>query len=312
MYNQEMQERVNELLKQKVNIKDISKETGISVNTIKRWEKIRETRLLVKDLINNKKYKEAIEIINFNIDRQNIFRPVFISSKIKILLKQRKYEEAELLARQSLVGEPNNKYFKGQLISALRFQGRLKEAEQLARESLEVVPNNILTKVQLINILEGQGKLDEVEKLIKEALILEPNNKLLTDKLEGILIYKTMLSPAISNNAKMNNPLFEEIRKQEYDSDNIHVSLIKLMELKDYCLDNPNDKVAMFVLAEAYYKMQIRVLTIKTCKKAVKTPDISIQDLKTFKNMIEIARSNKPVFYNTKQKVNALAKRIGL
>jgi predicted Zn-dependent protease len=310
MYNIEIQDEVNELLKNNISVKEINIKTGVSLTTIKRWKKLRKTRLLIRDLINNKKYEDAMEIIDLNIEKQNIFKDVFISSKIKILLREQKLEYAEKLAREALIRCPNSRFFNGQLINSLRFQNKLEEAEKLACEALLKEPNNILQKRQLLNILYEQNKLEIAESVARELLIDQPTDKKVVKQLESILMYRNMQSPKTSNGMVVKESFFEVIRKQEYDGDSLHTSLKNVMQLKNYVVENPSDKMAIFILAEAYYKMRLKEISINTCKKIIYNPNVSLQDLKIFKNMIEIVKSNKPIFNNTKQKLNVLAKKI--
>ncbi len=273
MYSQKIQEKVNDMLKKKISIEDIHLKTGISITTIKKWQKVRALRLLVKELIQKRQYKKALEIIDLCLEKQCIYKVVFISSKIKILLKQKRYEEAEQLAKKSLLEIPNNKYLTSQLLTSLLSQNKLKEAEQLAKAALEIKPN-----------------------------------KIYKNQLEDIYMCKNIQKQGLINNVSFNNSLFELVRNQNYED--FSDSIKNVMQLKEYSRENPNDKIAMFILAEAYYKLELKILAVKYCKNAINQPNITIQDIKIFKNMLGIVSSSKNKFHNTNQKINVLIKKL--
>ena len=61
MYDQELKDKILHLLK-KQTIREVSTQFNISSTTLYRWQKIKEDSKLIKKLISEERYDEALEI----------------------------------------------------------------------------------------------------------------------------------------------------------------------------------------------------------------------------------------------------------
>ena len=61
MYDQKLKDEILHLLKEKT-IKEVSTQFNISTTTLYRWQKIKEDSKLIKKLISEERYDEALEI----------------------------------------------------------------------------------------------------------------------------------------------------------------------------------------------------------------------------------------------------------
>ena len=107
MYNQELQCEILHLLKEK-SIKEVSEQFNISCSTLYRWQKMKNDSKLIRKLISEEKYEEALEIIK-NYSNNEVIQ----SQLMTIYIENGEYEKAIAIAKKYL----DNEMIQNQLIT---------------------------------------------------------------------------------------------------------------------------------------------------------------------------------------------------
>ena len=107
MYSEEVKDKILHLLKYKT-IKEIAEEFGISYSTLYRWQKTKNDSKLIKELMLEEKYEEAL-VIGKDYPNNEVIKGQVMS----IYMKKRDYEKAIQIAREF----PNNASIQSQLMT---------------------------------------------------------------------------------------------------------------------------------------------------------------------------------------------------
>ena len=107
MYSEEVKDKILHLLKYKT-IKEIAEEFGISYSTLYRWQKTKNDSKLIKELMLEEKYDEAL-VIGKSYPNNEVIKGQVMS----IYMKKRDYEKAIQIAREF----PNNASIQSQLMT---------------------------------------------------------------------------------------------------------------------------------------------------------------------------------------------------
>ncbi len=152
MYDQKLKDEILHLLKEKT-IKEVSTQFNISTTTLYRWQKIKEDSKLIKELISEERYDEALEITKKypnNIPIQ--------SQLMTIYTKKGEYEKAMEIAQQF----PTNAPIQSQLMTIYTKKGEYKKAMEIAQQ----FPTNAPIQSQLMTVYTRK---DEYEKAMEIA-----------------------------------------------------------------------------------------------------------------------------------------------
>ena len=107
MYNGEIKCKIIHLLEYKT-IKEIAEEFDISYSTLYRWQKSKKDSELIKKLMLEKKYEEAL-VIGKSYPNNEVIK----SQVMSIYMKKKDYAKAMQIAREF----PNNAPIQGRLMS---------------------------------------------------------------------------------------------------------------------------------------------------------------------------------------------------
>ena len=152
MYDQKLKDEILHLLKEKT-IKEVSTQFNISTTTLYRWQKIKEDSKLIKKLISEERYDEALEITKKypnNIPIQ--------SQLMTIYTKKGEYEKAMEIVQNF----PTNAPIQGQLMMIYMKKGEYTKAIEIAQN----FPTNAPIQSQLMTV---HIKIREYEKAMEIA-----------------------------------------------------------------------------------------------------------------------------------------------
>ena len=138
MYDQELKDEILHLLKEKT-IKEVSTQFNISTTTLYRWQKIKEDSKLIKKLISEERYDEALEITKKypnNIPIQ--------SQLMTIYTKTGEYKKSMEIARKF----PNNTIIQSQLMIIYIKKREYEEIMKIAQK----FPNAARVQNQLVTM----------------------------------------------------------------------------------------------------------------------------------------------------------------
>ena len=138
MYSEEVKDKILHLLKYKT-IKEIAEEFGISYSTLYRWQKTKNDSKLIKELMLEEKYDEAL-VIGKSYPNNEVIKGQVMS----IYMKKRDYEKAIQIAREF----PNNAPIQSQLMTVYMKNKDYEAAIKIARE----FPNNAPIQSQLMTV----------------------------------------------------------------------------------------------------------------------------------------------------------------
>lgn len=182
MYSEEVKDKILHLLKYKT-IKEIAEEFGISYSTLYRWQKTKNDSKLIKELMLEEKYDEAL-VIGKSYPNNEVIKGQVMS----IYMKKRDYEKAIQIAREF----PNNASIQSQLITVYMENKNYGSARKIAAK----FPNDNIIKRQLMKIhMENEIKespeeisdwYNEIIKTKKQEFpikILEIRNKIVVDNI---------------------------------------------------------------------------------------------------------------------------------
>ena len=158
MYSEEIKYKIVHLLGYKT-IKEIAEEFDISYSTLYRWQKSKKASELIKKLMLEEKYEEAL-VIGKDYPNNEVIKGQVMS----IYMKKRDYEKAIQIAREF----PNNTPIQGRLMSIHMKNKDYEKAIKIA----EKFPNNAPIQSQLIKIYMENGEYEAVIEIAKKF----PNN----------------------------------------------------------------------------------------------------------------------------------------
>ena len=138
MYSEEVKDKILHLLKYKT-IKEIAEEFGISYSTLYRWQKTKNDSKLIKELMLEEKYDEAL-VIGKSYPNNEVIKGQVMS----IYMKKRDYEKAIQIAREF----PNNASIQSQLMTVYVKNKDYEAAIKIA----EKFPNDVPIQSQLITV----------------------------------------------------------------------------------------------------------------------------------------------------------------
>ena len=165
MYSEEIKYKIVHLLGYKT-IKEIAEEFDISYSTLYRWQKSKKDSELIKKLMLEEKYEEAL-VIGKDYPNNEVIKGQVMS----IYMKKGNYEKAIKIAREF----PNNAPIQGRLMSIHMGNQDYEEAIKIA----EKFPNDAPIQSQLIKIYMENGKYEAVVEIAKKF----PNNVLIKNRL---------------------------------------------------------------------------------------------------------------------------------
>ena len=271
MYSEEIKYKIVHLLGYKT-IKEIAEEFDISYSTLYRWQKSKKASELIKKLMLEEKYEEAL-VIGKDYPNNEVIKGQVMS----IYMKKGNYEKAIKIAREF----PNNAPIQGRLMSIHMGNQDYEEAIKIA----EKFPNDAPIQSQLIKIYMENGKYEAVVEIAKKF----PNNVLIKNRLmEKNKDYEKTIEIAkkFPNEADIQSRLIKIYMKngdyenaigvaKKFPNDNIIQSqLIKIyMENGEYeavveiAKKFPNDAQIQSQLMTVYMENKDYEAAIKTAKK---------------------------------------------
>ena len=271
MYSEEIKYKIVHLLGYKT-IKEIAEEFDISYSTLYRWQKSKKASELIKKLMLEEKYEEAL-VIGKDYPNNEVIKGQVMS----IYMKKGNYEKAIKIAREF----PNNAPIQGRLMSIHMGNQDYEEAIKIA----EKFPNDAPIQSQLIKIYMENGKYEAVVEIAKKF----PNNVLIKNRLmEKNKDYEKTIEIAkkFPNEADIQSRLIKIYMKngdyenaigvaKKFPNDNIIQSqLIKIyMENGEYeavveiAKKFPNDAQIQSQLMTVYMKNKDYEAAIKIAKK---------------------------------------------
>ena len=325
MYDQELKDKILHLLKEQT-IREVSTQFNISSTTLYRWQKIKEDSKLIKKLISEERYDEALEITKKNPNNIPIQ-----SQSMTIYIKIREYEKAMKIAQKF----PNDAPIQSQLMTiytrkreygkameiAQKFQNYAPIQSQLitgyikirkyekAMEIAQKFPNDAPIQSQLITIYTRKG---EYEKAIEMAQKF-PNDASIQSQLITIYTRKSEYEKAMEIAQKFPNdpPIQSQLitiytRKDEYEKaieiakkfseDNIIQNQLKTINEEkieeEKIIKNPAEISNLYkaIIQTENQKFPKEIFEIRS---KIIIESISVQDLNTlekFKNQIDLEK----------------------
>jgi tetratricopeptide (TPR) repeat protein len=165
MYSEEVKDKILHLLKYKT-IKEIAEEFGISYSTLYRWQKTKNDSKLIKELMLEEKYDEAL-VIGKSYPNNEVIKGQVMS----IYMKKRDYEKAIQIAREF----PNNASIQSQLMTVYMKNKDYEAAIKIARE----FPNNAPIQSQLMTVYVKNKNYGSARKIAAKF----PNDNIIQSQL---------------------------------------------------------------------------------------------------------------------------------
>ena len=207
MYNEEIKYKIIHLLEYKT-IKEIAEEFDISYSTLYRWQKSKKDSKLIKKLMLEKKYEEAL-VIGKSYPNNEVIK----SQVMSIYMKKKDYAKAMQIAREF----PNNAPIQSRLIKIYMENKDYEKAIKIA----EKFPNNAPIQRRLIKIYMKNGEYGAVIEIAKRF----PNNVLIQNQLMTVYMknkdYEKALEIAekFSSYSPIQNQLMAfYIKNEDYES----------------------------------------------------------------------------------------------
>ncbi len=158
MYSEEVKDKILHLLKYKT-IKEIAEEFGISYSTLYRWQKTKNDSKLIKELMLEEKYDEAL-VIGKSYPNNEVIKGQVMS----IYMKKRDYEKAIQIAREF----PNNASIQSQLMTVYVKNKDYEAAIKIAEKFSSYAP----IQSQLMTVYMKNKDYEAAIKIAREF----PNN----------------------------------------------------------------------------------------------------------------------------------------
>ncbi len=232
MYSEEIKYKIVHLLGYKT-IKEIAEEFDISYSTLYRWQKSKKASELIKKLMLEEKYEEAL-VIGKDYPNNEVIKGQVMS----IYMKKRDYEKAIQIAREF----PNNAPIQSQLIKIYMKKRDYEKAIQIARE----FPNNAPIQSQLMTVYMKNENYESAIKIAEKFSSYAPiQSQLMTVYMENkdyeaaIKIAKKFLSYAPIQSqlmtVYMENKNYESAREiaEKFPNDNIIQSQLMTTYVKN-------------------------------------------------------------------------------
>ena len=207
MYNEEIKYKIIHLLEYKT-IKEIAEEFDISYSTLYRWQKSKKDSELIKKLMLEKKYEEAL-VIGKSYPNNEVIKGQVMS----IYMKKKDYAKAMQIAREF----PNNAPIQSRLIKIYMENKDYEKAIKIA----EKFPNNAPIQRRLIKIYMKNGEYGAVIEIAKRF----PNNVLIQNQLMTVYMkngdYESAIEVAkkFPNNAPIQSQLMTVyIKNKDYEA----------------------------------------------------------------------------------------------
>ena len=150
MYSEEIKYKIVHLLGYKT-IKEIAEEFDISYSTLYRWQKSKKASELIKKLMLEEKYEEAL-VIGKDYPNNEVIKGQVMS----IYMKKGNYEKAIKIAEKF----PNDAPIQSQLIKIYMENGKYEAVVEIAKK----FPNNVLIKNRLMEKNKDYEKTIEIAK----------------------------------------------------------------------------------------------------------------------------------------------------
>ena len=284
MYNEEIKYKIIHLLEYKT-IKEIAEEFDISYSTLYRWQKSKKDSKLIKKLMLEKKYEEAL-VIGKSYPNNEVIK----SQVMSIYMKKKDYAKAMQIAREF----PNNAPIQSRLIKIYMENKDYEKAIKIA----EKFPNNAPIQRRLIKIYMKNGEYGAVIEIAKRF----PNSVLIQNQLMTVYMknkdYEKALEIAekFSSYSPIQNQLMAfYIKNEDYESaikiaekfsnyPPIQSQLMTVyMKNKDYesaievAKKFPNDTPIQSQLMTVYMKNEDYESAIKIAEKFSNYPPIQSQ-----------------------------------
>ncbi len=231
MYSEEVKDKILHLLKYKT-IKEIAEEFGISYSTLYRWQKTKNDSKLIKELMLEEKYDEAL-VIGKSYPNNEVIKGQVMS----IYMKKRDYEKAIQIAREF----PNNASIQSQLMTVYVKNKDYEAAIKIAEKFSSYAP----IQSQLMTVYMKNKDYEAAIKIAREF----PNNAPIQSQLMTVYVKNKDYEAAIKIAEKFPNDV------------PIQSQLITVyMENKNYgsarkiAAKFPNDNIIQSQLMTAYVK----------------------------------------------------------
>ena len=289
MYDQELKDKILHLLKEQT-IREVSTQFNISSTTLYRWQKIKEDSKLIKKLISEERYDEALEITKKNPNNIPIQ-----SQSMTIYIKIREYEKAMKIAQKF----PNDAPIQSQLITIYTRKGEYEKAMEIAQK----FPNYAPIQSQLITIYTIKSKYEKAMEIAQKF----PNYAPIQSQLITIYTRKGEYEKAIEIAQKF--PNYAQIQSQLITIYTIKGKYEKAMEIAQKF---PNDPPIQSQLITIYTRKDEYEKAIEIAKKfsedniiqnQLKTiNEEKIEEEKIIKNPAEISNLYKAIIQTENQK----------
>ena len=246
MYSEEVKDKILHLLKYKT-IKEIAEEFGISYSTLYRWQKTKNDSKLIKELMLEEKYEEAL-VIGKDYPNNEVIKGQVMS----IYMKKRDYEKAIKIARKF----PNNAPIQSQLMTVYvknkDYEAAIKIAEKFssyapiqsqlmtvymenknyesAREIAEKFPNDNIIQSQLMTAYVKNGDYEGAREIAAKF----PNDNIIQSQL--MTVY-------------MENKNYESAREiaEKFPNDNIIQSQLMTVYMENGDYESAREIAAKFL-----------------------------------------------------------------
>ena len=170
MYSEEVKDKILHLLKYKT-IKEIAEEFGISYSTLYRWQKTKNDSKLIKELMLEEKYDEAL-VIGKSYPNNEVIKGQVMS----IYMKKRDYEKAIQIAREF----PNNASIQSQLMTVYVKNKDYEAAIKIAEKFSSYAP----IQSQLMTVYMKNKDYEAAIKIAREF----PNNAPIQSQLMTVYV----------------------------------------------------------------------------------------------------------------------------
>ena len=216
MYSEEVKDKILHLLKYKT-IKEIAEEFGISYSTLYRWQKTKNDSKLIKELMLEEKYEEAL-VIGKDYPNNEVIKGQVMS----IYMKKRDYEAAIKIAEKF----PNDVPIQSQLMTVYMENKNYESAREIA----EKFPNDNIIQSQLMTAYVKNGDYEGAREIAAKF----PNDNIIQSQL--MTVY-------------MENKNYESAREiaEKFPNDNIIQSQLMTVYMENGDYESAREIAAKFL-----------------------------------------------------------------
>ena len=246
MYSEEVKDKILHLLKYKT-IKEIAEEFGISYSTLYRWQKTKNDSKLIKELMLEEKYEEAL-VIGKDYPNNEVIKGQVMS----IYMKKRDYEKAIQIAREF----PNNASIQSQLMTVYVKNKDYEAAIKIAEKFSSYAP----IQSQLMTVYMKNKDYEAAIKIAREF----PNNAPIQSQLMTVYVKNKDYEAAIKIAEKfpndvpiqsqlmtvyMENKNYESAREiaEKFPNDNIIQSQLMTVYMENGDYESAREIAAKFL-----------------------------------------------------------------